>query len=146
MNRRVGRYLGAVLAAALAACTLGCAMTFVAKRATLHDRLQGKWTFDPKGNEFGIQTITITGNELDARTSQGDYFKCTFVLNDTVSPAQVDIKVTASSMVDAVGEMAPAIVKMEDGTATFCIDPASGYGRPREFDSRQGMLLVGQKQ
>jgi uncharacterized protein (TIGR03067 family) len=76
----------------------------------------------------------------------GEYFKCTFVLDESESPAQVDITVADSSMVDAVGEMAPGIVQLTGRTVLLCIDPASGYGRPKEFDTSQGMLLIGEKQ
>ena len=115
------------------------------KRLSLQEQLQGRWVLDPEANEFGIQTIVIEGDNLDARTSMGDYFKGTLKVNETVLPAQVDITVTDSSMADAVDQTAPGIVKVEGKKMTLCIDPASGYGRPTAFDSNQGMLLVGEK-
>ncbi|KPL08831.1 hypothetical protein AMJ85_07730 [candidate division BRC1 bacterium SM23_51] len=146
-RRERSRFAFVVAAVALAACTTGCAMwgLSAAKHVSLQDQLQGQWVFNPEANEFGIQTIAIEGDKLDTRTSMGDYFKGTIKVNETVSPAQVDILVTDSSMADAVDQTALGIVKIEGGKVTLCLDPASGYGRPTAFDSNQGMLMVGEK-
>lgn len=148
MNRSTGRRFTVVLAVvALAACTLSCATIELLglKRVSLQEQLQGKWTARAVDQDVDIPTMTIHGNKIHIETSTGDYFDGTLKINEDVSPAQMDLTVTDSSMAEAVDITAEGIVKVEGKKMNWCLQLDSSYGRPTAFDTGQGMLIVGEK-
>ncbi len=103
------------------------------------ERLQGTWEGVEVGYESrGKLTITITGNSLHYQgtgTNGNDVFDATFTLPTGTNPQQLHASLTSVPPVAkqmspmAIGDMVPAVFKIEDGTLTMADEPVDG-GKP----------------
>ncbi len=113
-----------------------------AASGNLLEQIQGRWVGE---NDSSQWEITITGQTVSAKTSDGDFYKGTLTINDRVSPAQMDLKFTNASDSSLVGQVVLGIVKVEGGKITFCVARPEDAIRPKTFDRAEGLVIVGEK-
>lgn len=121
------------------------AVTEQARAVSLAQQLEGSWVGHPVDSDEKWEW-TIKNGKIEAQTAFGDYYKGTVErVDDSVTPARVQIKLTDCSDTSLEGETVLGIVKLEGRKVTFCFgDPAYG-GYPSAFDSGEALLLVGEK-
>ena len=84
--------------------------------------LQGTWEGVLVGDKAHQKiTITITGNSLHFHRDTNFWFETTFTLPAGTDPQQLHatIKDSWPPSKDAIGQVVPAIIKIEDGTLTL---------------------------
>jgi uncharacterized protein (TIGR03067 family) len=162
-NRRNRNHLAAFLAAAMSvvwvlACATHRSPEVTAKpkqaptvrapeaRSVLLNQLQGKWVGHPAQNESDRWQWVIAGDRIEAKTSEGEYYKGMIRLNDQTSPIRMDVNLTDCKDTTLNGQIVQGIVKLEGKKVTFCITEPGGGAYPTAFDSSQGMLIVGEKE
>lgn len=106
-----------------------------------HDKVQGTWT---------IVTLEMPGKKEDpprgARLSfEGDKFiirmgpraiRATFKIDDSKSPAHIDILVSKDDDSPYKGKTAHGIVEVEGDTLKWCSFEPGDAGRPKEFGAK----------
>ncbi|MCX8037293.1 MAG: TIGR03067 domain-containing protein [Candidatus Sumerlaeia bacterium] len=105
-------------------------------------QIQGHWVGENDSTQW---EITVTGQTVSAKTSDGDFYKGTLTINDRVSPAEMDLKFSEASDSSLVGQVILGIVKVEGGKITFCVARPDDAVRPKSFDRAEGLVIVGEK-
>ena len=89
--------------------------------------LQGTWEGFMVGEEAnGKITITITGNSLTFHRDTNFWFETTFTLPAGTNPNQLRATIKDCADKKSIGEVVPAIYKIEDRTLTLAGEPQGG--------------------
>ena len=113
-------------------------------QSALLNQLQGQWVGHPEANESERWEWTIKRDIVDAKTSDGDFYKGTIRLDDQARPIRMDVKLTDSSDPNLKGQTARGIVRFEGNKVMMCFNRTEG-DYPSAFDSSQGLVLTGEK-
>lgn len=107
------------------------------------DGLQGHWEGEGAG---GKCSITITGNSLHYRAGT-NWHKTTFTLPPGTDPQQLHATIVDAwpPSKDSIGQVVPAIIKIEDGTLTLAAYNIS-EDAPKTFDDLPNKYIVKQVQ
>jgi len=116
MNKALNQFVWGAFALSLTAL-LAAGQSTPRRSAIELNHLQGYWEGEGAG---GKCSITITGNSLLYRAGT-NWHKTTFTLPAGTDPQQLHatIKDSWPPSKDAIGQVVPAIIKIEDGTLTL---------------------------
>lgn len=127
-----GTVLSLIMPCVLFCLLAGC--TTVQPIAAELQRLQGTW----EGDEV---TITITGNSFHFYRDTNFWFETTITLPAGTGPQQLraTIKRCPPSQSNSIGEVVPAIFKIEDGTLTLAAFQDHEAEPPKSFEDKEAM-------
>lgn len=118
-------------------CLLACCTTVHPTAAELQ-RLQGTWKGVTEGDEV---TITITGNSFRFYRDTNFWFETAITLPAGTDPQQLraTIKRCPPLQSNSIGEVVPAIFKIEDGTLTLAAFQDNEAEPPKSFEDKAAM-------
>lgn len=107
--------------------------------------LQGVWV-GRAVNEEGEHKVTISDNNIHFEAVGSDeWYKGTFVLNEKVTPRQVDFLIEECVVDHYVGKTAKGIYKIEADSLTIASYEPGSEMRPAGFDVSDGVRVFNLK-
>jgi len=109
----------------------------------IESELTGEW----KGKEKGEANIkydwefVFDGENFTSKSTLGEYYRGTVVLNDGVKPHQIDMVIEECVDEKYAGTTALGIYKYEDGTLKIALNEPGDDTRPDSFSTSKGARL-----
>jgi uncharacterized protein (TIGR03067 family) len=102
--------------------------------------LQGDWTGQIIG-EKGKFMLTISGSKFNIAAVDSEiWYKGTFVLNENITPKQIDFLIDDCFMDQYKGTTTEAIYKIENDSFSFASYEPGTLTRPAEFNASDGSV------
>ena len=107
------------------------------QRSQKDNELEGTWVGTADGEYGGEWTFVISGDKVEAKGPESEFYSGLVTLNTAANPRQADFKIDKCSLPEYVGQISLGIYKLEGNKLTLVAGEPGSRSRP----TFQGQLV-----